>query len=144
MLIGGSGCAALACTGWMLRWQLRALRWQRARALVQEAWLDEVGAVTAGAWKVGVRYRFTAANGREYRGDRPTFESTTHRRRAAAEAQLKPLRPGHPIDVWYDPADPTQSVIDRELHWPRFAAAAVGLLIFIGTVVPLVGAALAE
>ncbi|MGD9902592.1 MAG: DUF3592 domain-containing protein [Vicinamibacterales bacterium] len=125
-------CATAAWTYRRLLPQLRARHWQRAQARVHEAWLDEVGAVTAGAWRVGVRYTFTAADGREYRGDRVAFDGATHRERAAAEARLAPLRPGRSIEIWYDPADPTQSVIDRQVKLPRAIEAALGPLGVLG------------
>lgn len=128
----------------MIRWQIRTRHWRRAPARVQEAWIDQVGALNAGAWKAGVRYTFTAANGRTYRGERLSFDGGTHRRRTQAEAQLAPLRPGRPIDVWYDPTDPTRSVIDRQLPWSRYAGAVIGLIGFLGAVVPLMSAALSE
>jgi len=144
LVIAALGCAASAWTCWLLRGPLRARGWRRAQALVQEAWVDQVGAVTAGSWRAGVRFTFTAADGREYRGNRLSFGGSAHRRRAAAEAQVAPLQPGRRVEVWYDPADPTRSVIDRQLHLPRVAVAAVGVLLAIIAVGPLVRAALVE
>lgn len=144
LVVGASSCAALAWTGWMMRWQILTRRWQRAQARVQEAWIDQVGTLDAGAWKAGVRYTFTAANGRAYRGERLSFEGGTHRRRTQAEAELAPFRPGRPIDVWYDPDDPTRSVVDRQLPWSRYAGAVIGLIGFLSAVVPLMSAALGD
>jgi hypothetical protein len=67
--------------------------------------------VTAsGAPQVG--YRFSIA-GREFRGDRLEIPARRRSTRDQALREIGDYRPGEKITVFYDPADPSQSVIRR-------------------------------
>ncbi|MCU0864074.1 MAG: DUF3592 domain-containing protein [Planctomycetes bacterium] len=63
-------------------------------------------------WSVERAYSYAVA-GRTYEGDRRAFETSLYDDRQEAERDLERLPVGSAIEVFYDPADPTQSVLDR-------------------------------
>lgn len=88
------------------------------------------------SWSVDRAYSYSVA-GRTYEGDRSAFATSLYDDRQAAERDLERLPVGSAIEVFYDPADPQQSVLDRSP--PGFggfvfpaAAIAFGALLLVG------------
>ncbi len=79
-----------------------------------------------------VRYRYTV-HGIEYEGNLGTFSPIMNHLDAAE--YLKRYRPGTAVTVWYDPADPSRSLLERRLKPSTLFAAGASLavvLIFAG------------
>ncbi|SHE92795.1 Protein of unknown function [Microbulbifer donghaiensis] len=95
--------------------------WQPMQAQILSTELkthrDSDGGTTYRA-KANYQYRF---NGRDYRGDRVSvhtgsdnfgsYQHDMHRQLSAAKRQ------GRSVSGWLNPADPSESVLDRELRW---------------------------
>jgi hypothetical protein len=128
VLIGSAGVVILAILSpTLLRaWRLR--RWRPAAATVLESWLDDGGGnPRQRRAKVCVRYRYTVA-GVVYKGERLAFASPIYRNTLAAQRVQDTLPPGKRIEVWYNPADPADVVINKKISRMRFFAAAIGVL----------------
>lgn len=87
-------------------------------------------------WSVARVYGY-AVDGRTYEGERSAFATVLYDDRQAAERDLERLPVGSAIEVFYDPADPQQSVLDRSP--PGFggfvfpaAALGFGALLLVG------------
>jgi hypothetical protein len=126
VLIGSAGVVLLAILSpTLLRaWRLR--RWRPAAATVLESWLDDGGGNPRNRRaKVCLRYRYTVA-GIVHTGERLAFTSPIYRNTVAAQRVQDTLPPGKRIEVWYNPADPADVVIDKRISRTRFFAAALG------------------
>jgi hypothetical protein len=128
VLIGSAGVLLLAILSpTLLRaWRLR--RWRSAAATVLESWLDDGGGnPRERRAKVCVRYRYTVA-GIVHKGERLAFTSPIYRNTMTAQRVQDKLPPGKRIEVWYNPANPADVVIDKRISRTRFYAAAVGMV----------------
>ncbi len=73
---------------------------------------DAVGVFSGGSSKYRIDVEYTyQVDGRPYRGDRLTAGDAYFRDLRSAQAALRGLEPGRPVTVYYDPADPTRSVL---------------------------------
>jgi hypothetical protein len=127
-LIGSAGVLLLAILSpTLLRaWRLR--RWRSAAATVLESWLDDGGGDPRNRRaRLCVRYRYSVA-GVAHTGERLAFRSPIFRNTLAAQREQDKLPPGKRIEVWYNPANPADAVIDKKISRTRFYAAAVGVL----------------
>lgn len=72
-----------------------------------------------------------SAQGRQHVGSRVSLGAgstvSRHPDRAAAEAAALAYRPGAPIPVYHDPADPAEAVLEPGLGWPFPAVLGLGL-----------------
>ena len=143
-IIGGLGVVLLAALWPMLRRYYRARRWRSAAATVLESWLDDGGGEP---WdrraKVCARYRYTAGGATRV-GERLGFSSPIHRRAVNAERHLLQLTPGKRIEVWYNPADPSEVVIDRSISRTYHVVAAIAVYFVADAMVNLVIALVVE
>ena len=128
VLIGSAGVVLLAVLTPTLRRAWRLRRWRSAAATVLESWLDDGGGNPRDRRaKVCVRYRYTVA-GIVHVGERLAFRSPIYRNSTAAQRMQDKLPPGKRIEVWYNPANPADVVIDKQISRTRFFAAALGVL----------------
>jgi hypothetical protein len=128
VLIGSVGVVLLAILSpTLLRaWRLR--RWRPAAATVLESWLDDGGGDPRNRRaKFCIRYRYTVA-GIVHKGERLAFTSPIYRNTVKAQRVQDTLPPGKRIEVWYNPADPADVVIDKRISRTRFYGAALGVL----------------
>jgi hypothetical protein len=63
--------------------------------------------------------------------------SARHISHADAEAHLRRISRGNAIDVWYDPADPSQAVNHRGVPWGLWAVLALGMIFLAGGTLPM-------
>jgi hypothetical protein len=73
---------------------------------------EAVGVFSGGSarYRIDVDYTYEV-NGRPYRGDRLTSGDAYFRDLRSAQSALRGLEAGRPVTVYYDPADPTRSVL---------------------------------
>lgn len=137
LVIGGAGIALLAVLGPTLRRTWRTRHWRPTAALIVESWLDDGGGNPKDRRaKVCARYRYTAG-GATFVGDRLAFTSPVHRNLISAERRLEQLMPGKRIEVWYDPANPSDAVIERAVPRTHYLAAALALYFVLDALVNL-------
>jgi hypothetical protein len=142
LIISAVGLATTAFTGFSILRALKARRWQPTDGTILESNIERIGDAPAGAsrlrYRLRVRYRY-AAGGQEFPGDRLSFFDVTvrHSTHALAEAHRNRISRGNEIDVWYDPADPSQAVNDRRIPWTFWFAFAIGVIFLLGGALPL-------
>jgi hypothetical protein len=79
-----------------------------------------------------VQYQFQAG-GREFRGDRISFDRRAYQTKQQAQAALARYPAGGQVEVFFDPANPAQSVLQRASGsgWVLVAAGAGVMLLVI-------------
>lgn len=98
------------------------------------ATLWQPGQKGAAAYGVEVRFRYTAA-GQEYRGQRASLHigngnASLYYQQLGARLEAA-QRTGTPVPVWVNPAQPTESIVDRSLR-PGLLALQLGLALAFG------------
>jgi hypothetical protein len=138
LAIGLGGLVLLGVLWPRLRRVHQARRWKTAVATILEAWLDDGGGNPRDRRvKLCARYRFTAADGTVYVGERLDFSSPIYRQYLAAERRLAKLKPGKRVEIWYDPANPKDAVMSRSISRTHYLLAALGVACAIELVVTL-------
>lgn len=95
---------------------LKSRTWPTAEGTVQDARLqthqsrDEEGDVTT-TYEALIQYRYSVS-GQEYHGSRRTFSDVRTSSRSRTEKVLERYPPGGSVRVYYDPADPSTSVLE--------------------------------
>jgi hypothetical protein len=137
LIIGSAGIVLIAALWPTLRRTWRTRRWRSAAATILESWLDDGGGDPKDRRaKVCARYRYTAG-GTTFVGERLAFTSPVHRSAIGAERHLKRLTPGKRIEIWYDPANPTDAVIERAVSRTHYLVAAIALYFVLDALVNL-------
>jgi hypothetical protein len=137
LVIGGAGLVLIAALWPTLRRTWRTRRWRSAAATILESWLDDGGGDPRDRRaKVCARYRYSAG-GATFVGERLAFTSPVHRSAIGAERHLKQLSPGKRIEIWYDPANPSDAVIERAVSRTHYLVAAIALYFVLDALVNL-------
>ena len=142
LIISAVGLATTTFTGLSILRALKARGWQPASGTVLESHIeriqDDSGERSRRSYRLRVRYKY-AAGDQELTGDRVSFFDGTvrHRTETLAAAHRDRIVRGDKIDVWYDPADPSQVVSDRRIPWGFWFAFAIGVVFLMGGVLPL-------
>lgn len=121
---------------WMIRWRLRARSWQMVagRLLSKDIVSDEAGGDTS--YKAVARYQYVGA-GRELTGDRLRFDGQGGSKRVDAKRLYDALpETGHAVNVWFDPTQPDQSVLDPRLRLSTYGVALFGAIFVLGSLAP--------
>jgi hypothetical protein len=142
LIISAVGLATTTFTGLSILRALKARRWQPASGTVLESRIehiqDDSGERSRRSYRLRIRYKY-AAGDQERTGDRLSFfdGNVRHRTEALAAAHRDRIVRGNQIEVWYDPADPSQAVSDRRIPWSFWFAFAIGVIFLLGGALPL-------
>jgi hypothetical protein len=142
LVISAVGLATTAFTGFSILRALKARRWQLTSGTVLESDIEHIGDDSGERSKRGyrlrVRYKY-AAGDQELTGDRLSFfeMNVRHRTSALAAAHRDRIVRGDKLEVWYDPADPSQAVNDRKIPWTFWFAFTIGVIFLLGGALPL-------
>ena len=141
LIISGAGLAITGFTGFSILRALKARRWEPISATVLASDIEGIQDNSAEGGKLRhrlrVRYSY-AAGGQEFTGDRLSFfGSGVHSTRTLAAAHRNRIIRGDKIDIWYNPADPSQAVNDRGIPWAFWFAFAFGVIFLLGGTLPL-------
>jgi hypothetical protein len=114
-------------------WQMRG--WTAVQATVHRGGYETRSGDDADTYEAYADYAY-AWNGRQYYGNRVSisggadnigdFQQALGRQLANASSR------GSPITAWIDPADPSASVVDRNMRWGLIGFKAIFLLVFGG------------
>jgi hypothetical protein len=86
----------------------------------------------APSYGIDLRYRYEVL-GRSYFGDRASFGRLSFGGgEGTAESLVRKYPAGSAVDVHYDPARPTKSVLQVGWTWSAVVRASLGLLVLIG------------
>jgi hypothetical protein len=105
--------------------------WVSGDAIVDASWLDKTFSRSSPNYSLMMNYHFSVA-GIPYSGNR--FEIPSHRAggdEANFRRQLAPYAPGSVIRIYYDPKDPTRSVVRRPSMDYWFIVSIGGVSLFL-------------
>jgi hypothetical protein len=142
LVISAVGLVTTALTGFFILRALRARRWQQTSGTILESDIEQIRDDSAEGgrprYRLRVRYRYEAG-GQEFTGDRLTFfgSDVRHSTRTRAAAHRNQIIRGDKIDLWYNPADPSQAVNDRKIPWGFWFAFTLGVIFLLGGALPL-------
>ena len=88
---------------------------------------------TSTSYSVRVTYAYTV-EGNNYEGNTVGFGTVSHNERSDAQEELKSYPKGKSIDVYYDPENPSDSVLKKGVFWPMYIVIAIMLVILIGSI----------
>ena len=141
LIISAVGLGTAAVTGFSILRALRARRWEPISATVLESDIERIqdDSAEGGRLRHRLRVRYSyAAGGQAFTGDRLSFfGSGVHSTRTLAAAHQNRIIRGDKIDIWYDPADPSQAVNDRGIPWAFWFAFTIGVIFLLGGALPL-------
>ena len=83
-----------------------------------------------------VQYEY-AVNNQTYQSDRIAFQEKSYPQQKKALEALQSYAPGQPVWVFFDPADPRASVLERAAHGNNVALV-IGVVLLLASVVALV------
>lgn len=129
-VIGALGVVTLTYVGWELRKAFRIRHWRHTTGRIIDA---RVGATDR---DVVARFAYTV-HGREYVGERLALYrmQTRHSSRISARRRAESLPRGTEVPVWYDPANPADSVSIRAIPLGFWFTGFVGVLFLGGALV---------
>ena len=88
---------------------------------------------TSTSYSVRVEYTYTV-KGSNYEGNTVGFGIISHNERSDAQEELKSYPKGKTIDVYYDPENPSDSVLKKGVFWPMYIVIAVMVIILLGSI----------
>jgi hypothetical protein len=88
---------------------------------------------TSKSYSVRVQYAYTV-EGSNYEGNTVGFGTMSHNERSDAQEELKSYPKGKTIDVYYDPENPSDSVLKKGVFWPMYIVIAVMVIILLGSI----------
>tara|TARA_B100000282_G_scaffold1908_1_gene1314 strand:+ start:130 stop:600 length:471 start_codon:yes stop_codon:yes gene_type:complete len=88
---------------------------------------------TSTSYSVRVKYSYTV-EGSNYEGNTVGFGTMSHNERSDAQEELKSYPKGKTIDVYYDPENPSDSVLNKGVFWPMYIVIVVMVIILIGSI----------
>ena len=88
---------------------------------------------TSTSYSVRVKYSYTV-EGSNYEGNTIGFGTMSHNEKSDAQEELKSYLKGKKIDVYYDPENPSDSVLKKGVFWPMYIVIAVSVIMLIGSI----------
>ena len=88
---------------------------------------------TSTSYSVRVKYSYTV-EGSNYEGNTIGFGTMSHNEKSDAQEELKSYPKGKKIDVYYDPENPSDSVLKKGVFWPMYIVIAVSVITLIGSI----------
>ena len=88
---------------------------------------------TSTSYSLRVKYSYTV-EGTTYDGNTIGFGRMSHNERSDAQEELKSYPKGKTIDVYYDPENPSDSVLNKGVFWPMYIVIAVMVIMLIGSI----------
>jgi hypothetical protein len=126
LVFGAVGFGTIYYTaGRPLYYLLRAQSWRPAECEILFSQVESSGS-KGDTSRISMQYRYTV-NDRPYTGKRYDFLVGSDNMDNAGKAEIVAAhRPGQTVACFVDPADPTESVINREFRWKYLMGAAFG------------------
>ena len=88
---------------------------------------------TSTSFSVRVQYTYTV-EGSSYEGNTIGFGTMSHNEKSDAQEELKSYPKGKTIVVYYDPENPSDSVLKKGVFWPMYIVIAVMVIVLIGSI----------
>ena len=88
---------------------------------------------TSTSFSVRVTYAYTV-EGSNFEGNTVGFGTMSHNERSDAQEELKSYPKGKTIEVYYDPENPSDSVLKKGVFWPMYIMISIMIIILIGSI----------
>ena len=127
---------------WMINKGMQSENWEKGTATITSSEIEKTESKskdaqgftqTSTSYGVSVKYSYTVEGG-NYEGNTVGFGTMSHNERSDAQDELKSYPKGKTIDVYYDPEDPSDSVLNKGVFWPMYIMIVVMVIILIGSI----------
>jgi hypothetical protein len=113
----------------------RMASWPEAQGALLRAQLISKRSKQSMTYRVEAEYRYNV-DGRDYRGSRVAIGSAADNvgdfQQALGKRLEQAYRAGQPVSVWYDPDNPADAVLNRDLRWGLLGFKALFVALFGG------------
>ena len=127
---------------WMINKGMQSENWDKGTATITSSEIEKTESKskdaqgftqTSTSYGVSVKYSYTVEGG-NYEGNTVGFGTMSHNERSDAQDELKSFPKGKTIDVYYDPENPSDSVLNKGVFWPMYIVVVVMVIILIGSI----------
>ena len=127
---------------WMINKGMQSENWEKGTATITSSEIEKTESKskdaqgftqTSTSYGVSVKYSYTVEGG-NYEGNTVGFGTMSHNERSDAQEELKSYPKGKTIDVYYDPENPSDSVLNKGVFWPMYIVIVVMVIILIGSI----------
>ena len=127
---------------WMINKGMQSENWDKGTATITSSEIEKTESrskdaqgftQTSTSYSVTVKYSYTV-EGRNYEGNTVGFGTMSHNERSDAQEELKSYPKGKTIDVYYDPENPSDSVLNKGVFWPMYIVIFLMVIILIGSI----------
>ena len=127
---------------WMINKGMQSENWDKGTATITSSDIEKTESrskdaqgftQTSTSYSVTVKYSYTV-EGSNYEGNTVGFGTMSHNERSDAQEELKSYPKGKTIDVYYDPENPSDSVLNKGVFWPMYIVIVVMVIILIGSI----------
>jgi hypothetical protein len=127
---------------WMINKGIQSENWDKGTATITSSEIEKTESrskdaqgftQTSTSYSVRVTYAYTV-EGNNYEGNTVGFGTMSHNERSDAQEELKSYPQGKSIDVYYDPENPSDSVLKKGVFWPMYIVIVVMVIMLIGSI----------
>jgi hypothetical protein len=127
---------------WMINKGMQSENWDKGTAAITSSEIEKTESRskdaqgftrTSTSFSVRVTYAYTV-EGSNYEGNTVGFGTISHNERSDAQEELKSYPKGKTIEVYYDPENPSDSVLKKGVFWPMYIMISIMIIILIGSI----------
>jgi hypothetical protein len=127
---------------WMINKGMQSENWDKGTATITSSEIEKTESRskdvqgftrTSTSFSVRVTYAYTV-EGSNYEGNTVGFGTMSHNERSDAQEELKFYPKGKTIEVYYDPENPSDSVLKKGVFWPMYIMISIMIIILIGSI----------
>ena len=127
---------------WMINKGMQSENWDKGTATITSSEIEKTESKSKDAqgftqtsisYSVRVKYSYIV-EGSNFDGNTVGFGTMSHNERSDAQEELKSYPKGKTIDVYYDPENPSDSVLNKGVFWPMYIVIVVMVIILIGSI----------
>ncbi len=139
---GLGGLVFLGVGFWTINKGMQSENWDKGTATITSSEIEKTESrskdaqgftQTSISYSVRVKYAYTV-EGSSYEGNTIGFGTMSHNEKADAKEELKSYPEGKTTDVYYDPENPSDSVLKKGVFWPMYIVIVVSGIILIGSI----------
>ena len=127
---------------WMINKGMQSENWDKGTATITSSEIEKTESRskdaqgftrTSTSFSVRVTYAYIV-EGSNYEGNTVGFGTMSHNERSDAQEELKSYPKGKTIEVYYDPENPSDSVLKKGVFWPMYIMISIMIIILIGSI----------
>ena len=127
---------------WIINRGIQSENWDKGTAMITSSEIekkesrsndDQGFTQTSTSFCVRVKYSYNV-EGSNYEGNSVGFGTMSHNEISDAQKELKSYPIGKTIDVYYDPENPSDSVLNKGVFWPMYIVIVVMVIMLIGSI----------